>query len=100
MYCESSSMISPSCAPSIFIPASFCRTISLQSDIIDSCDAPDGVGKLLPAFSLSGQNLSALRGEAIEAAPALACLFDPAPVDPSAPFQAVEQGIERCDVEP
>src|ERR1700722_11756870 len=93
-------MISPSCAPSIFMPASFCRTMFFQSDIIDSCNAPDGVGELLPALALRRENLTALHGEAKEAAPSLACLLAPPPADPSTPFQAVEQGIERRDVKP
>jgi hypothetical protein len=44
--------------------------------------------------------LSSLRrmAETIKAAPTLASLFDPRPLDPAALFEAIEQRIERVEV--
>jgi hypothetical protein len=65
-----------------------------------SRDQADGFDKLFPVVALRGEHAAAFGGQAVEAPPALAGFLDPAPGDPSALLEAVEQGIERGDLEP
>src|SRR5262245_50797547 len=62
-------------------------------------DAVDGGNEVAPAAALGGEHFAALGGEAIEAAPALAGLLDPGAANPAALVEAVEERIERGDVE-
>ena len=55
--------------------------------------------ELLPGVALRGQHLAPLGRQLVIAAPALAGLLDPLPLDEPAPLQAVEQRVERGDVE-
>src|SRR4051794_26337072 len=55
--------------------------------------------ELAPALALGGQDVATGGGYAIEAAAPLARLLHPPPRDPAALLHAVEEGIERCDVE-
>ena len=53
----------------------------------------------IPGLALSRQHALTCRRQPIEAAPALARLLDPRPLDPAALFEAIEQRIERIEVE-
>ena len=61
--------------------------------------SPMASTKLFHVFRWRGEDPAPRRGQAVEAAAPLASLFDPSPLQPSALFQAIEQGIERGDVE-
>src|SRR5206468_2655858 len=67
--------------------------------MLDSGNLVDGGNKFAPAGALCGQDFSAIGGETIIAASALARFFDPTSPDPAALLQAIKQGIERSDVE-
>ena len=70
-----------------------------QSGMFASRDQPDGLDELVPGLALSRQHTLTCRRQPIEAAPALARLLDPRPLDPAALFEAIEQRIERVEVE-
>src|SRR5687767_1177697 len=59
----------------------------------------EGEHERFPAVALAREDAASFGGEAIAAAPALARPFDPAPEDPAALLELVEQGIERGDME-
>src|SRR5262245_38742355 len=76
-----------------------CRSTPFQSGMIDSRDEAHRLDECLPGLALADEDAAALGGEAVEAAPPLAGLLDPAAAQPAALLEAVEQGVERCDVE-
>src|SRR5438132_14209809 len=88
-------MISVSRAPSMRDPDRRTRTISRQSGIVDTRDAADGAGELLPASALRGQYFPARGGDAVVAAAALAGFFHPSALDQTARFEPVKQRVER-----
>src|SRR5579872_3077006 len=96
--CASSSTISASRSGASFKGATWRRMAFFQSGIFHPGDAMDGLDERLPAFALPGQDLTALGGQTVVAAAALALFFHPASLNPAALFQAVEQGIERSGV--
>jgi hypothetical protein len=51
-----------------------------------------------PGLFLLCEDTPSFGGDAVEAAAPLAGLFDPGGLDPSALFEAIEQGIEGIDV--
>jgi len=59
----------------------------------------DRLHKCLPTTALRGQNLLALGRQAVIAPAALAALFHPSPLNPSAFLQALEQWIEGGNTE-
>jgi hypothetical protein len=59
----------------------------------------DSLHKCLPAAALRSQNLLAGGCEAVITPASLAALFNPSALNPSALFEAIEQGIEGCDIE-
>src|SRR5215213_2587863 len=67
--------------------------------MFDTRNAADRGDELAPATALRRQDLFARGGQAVIAPPPLARLLDPAPLDPAALLQAVEQRVERGDVE-
>src|SRR4026209_2498135 len=64
-----------------------------------SRNQPYGLDELVPGLALSYQHPLTGGGEPIEAAPALTRLLDPRPFAPAAPFQAIEERIERVEME-
>src|SRR5689334_8981328 len=62
-------------------------------------DPVDGRHELLPALALRLERGAARGREAVEALAPLARFFHPAADDPAALFHAIEQGIERRDIE-
>src|SRR4026209_309035 len=79
--------------------ASRWRRSSFQSGIVHSRDEAHRVNESLPRLTLADENPPPLGGEAVEAAPAVAGLFDPAAAPPAGLLAAGEQGVERRDVE-
>src|SRR5690242_11571574 len=71
----------------------------MDSGIADPRDAVDGGDEVLPALALRLERRAASGREAVEASPALAGFLDPAPDDPAALLESIEQGIERRDME-
>src|SRR5262245_7469253 len=76
-----------------------CRRSPFQSGMIDSRDEAHRLDERFPGLALAGEDAPALGREAVEAAPPLAGLLDPAAAQPAALLEAVEQGVERRDVE-
>src|SRR5271169_824900 len=74
------------------------RTSSFQSCIAYLHDAIDGTGKGAPADALVGEGLAAACGGAIETAAAPSGGL-PCSLHPAAAFEAVQQRVERSDVE-
>src|SRR6185436_16026092 len=64
-----------------------------------SGDVLDGVDEFPPVVALRGEHAPPFGGEPVEAPPPLAGLLDPASRDPAALLEAVEEGIERGDLE-
>ncbi len=71
----------------------------MHSGMLDSRDPIDGQDKGLPVAALRRQNFLALRSQSVIAPPSLAGLFDPAPLNPAALFQPVQQRIKGCHIE-
>src|SRR5437870_13552234 len=67
--------------------------------MLESGDAIDSADELAPAVALLGEDGGASRRELVVAAAALARLLDPAPLNPAALLEAVEQRIQRRDAE-
>src|SRR5258708_521528 len=67
------------------------------SGILEARDAVDGEDEVLPAAALGGQHLAAERRELVVAAPALAGLLDPLPLDPAALLEAAGERVGRRD---
>src|SRR5689334_9530830 len=93
-------MISASRVGGRSVPARRFLISSLKSGILDSGDQADGFDELAPTFALRGENFPARRGEPVITAAALSWLLDPATADPAAFLEAIEQRIERRDIEP
>src|SRR6187431_1139087 len=72
---------------------------AFQSGMFGPRDLFDGIDEFAPVVTLRGEDLPALRREAIEPAPALTRLLDPPAGDPAALLEPVEEGIERRDLE-
>src|SRR5689334_22860456 len=70
-----------------------------QSGMFDTRDAVDRLDELPPAVALGGQHLFPFGRQAVVTAAALAGVLHPAALNPAALLQAVEQGVERGDVE-
>ena len=68
--------------------------------MLNSGDAVDRLDELDPAMALLRQHLFARRRKAIIAAATLPGFFNPPTADPVPFFQPIEQGVQRCDVEP
>src|SRR6185369_2743557 len=79
--------------------ASRARTAVRQSCIAFSGNSVDGGDELAPTRALGLERGTAGRGELVEAPAPLAGFLDPAADDPAAVLHAVEQRIERRDVE-
>jgi hypothetical protein len=62
--------------------------------MVDSGDEAHGVDERLPSIALAREDAAALRRQTIEAAPALAGLLHPSPLQPSSFFQPLEEWIE------
>src|SRR5262245_12917018 len=97
--CESSSMISFSRDDDRRSDARRGRMCGFQSGMFPSRDEAYGLDEVVPGSALSGQYALTGRCQAIEAAPSLARLLDPRPLDPAALLEAIEQRIERVEVE-
>src|SRR5215208_1701735 len=69
------------------------------SDMFGLQDAVDASHELAPGAALHVEPLLALGGDPVVAAAALAGLLDPAAEDPAALLEAVEQRVERGDLE-
>src|SRR5688572_31302573 len=65
----------------------------------DLGDLIECVDELAPHAPARAEHLAAARGQAIEAAPPLAGLFEPAPGHPALFLQLVQKGIERRRLE-
>src|ERR1700691_4185617 len=74
------------------------RTSSFQSCIAHLHDAIDGAGKGAPADALVGERFAAACGEPIKTAATPASRF-PRSRHPAAAFEAVQQRVERSDME-
>src|SRR5215217_3929547 len=70
-----------------------------QSGMFDPGDAADGFDELAPGVALRGEDFAPVGGQPVVAPAALAVALDPAPLNPPAPLKAVEQRVERGDVE-
>src|SRR5438552_49311 len=99
MCCDSSSTISASRAASSRRGSSRRRISALQSGMLHPRDAIDGRHELLPATAVREQQPFAFGGDAVIAAAPLPGLLDPAALDERAAFHAIEQRVERRDVE-
>src|SRR3954466_10151798 len=75
------------------------RTCSAQSGMFVFRDAPHSLYECGPRLLLLCKHTSAFSRDVVEAAAALVRPFDPGTLDPSTFFEAIEQGIERIDVE-
>ena len=64
-----------------------------------SSDAAHGLDECCPRLALLGQYAAPFPGHLVEPAAPLAGLLDPGALDPSALLEAIEQRIERIDVE-
>src|SRR5215207_8589941 len=104
----SSSTISASRGPSRPSGASRARTSRTHCDFPssgifrvgrDARHAVERVEELLPRVALRGQDPPPLGRQLVITAAALAGLLHPLPLDVAAPLQAVEQRVERGDVE-
>src|SRR6185436_16050926 len=62
-------------------------------------DLIERLDELAPDAAPRAEHLAAARGEAVETAPALAGLFDPAPGHPALFLELVQEGIERRRLE-
>src|SRR5688572_11578893 len=70
-----------------------------ESGMVDSGDEAHRVHERLPGMALPRQHTAALGGEAVEAPPPLAGLLDPLPLQPAPLLEAIQERIERRDVE-
>src|SRR5687767_12688528 len=71
------------------------RTSAAKSGMFASDHLADGADERVPAAALLGERLLALARDPVDAAPPFARLLGPAPFDPAALLQLVEQRIER-----
>src|SRR5690349_17781312 len=96
--CDGSSTISASRAGASRTPASRARISALQSGMFASGDTSHRFHEGLPRFLLTLEHAPPFRRDPVVAAPPLACLLDPRPLDPGPFLEPVQQGIERVDV--
>src|SRR3989442_3261440 len=75
------------------------HTSRAQSGMFDSRDAPHGLHECGPRLSLLCKHASPFSRDLVEPATPLGGLFDPGAPDPSTLLEAIEQRIERIDVE-
>src|SRR5262249_47027426 len=97
--CASSSMTSASRSGESPRPESFAEISDRQSRMLTSRDAAHRSDEALPGGSLIGEHSAALRRQPIEPSPAFAGAFDPPTLNPAAPFQAIQQRVQRGDLE-
>src|SRR4051794_33521088 len=75
------------------------RTRFLKSGMFDSRNAADGGHEFFPALLLRVEHLATLGRQAVVATAALFGFLDPFALDPALGFEAVQQRVERSDVE-
>src|SRR6516225_2653542 len=97
--CESSSAISASRVGARFNGASLRRISAFHSGIFSLRDPIDASNKFAPPSKLRSQNSPPLPREPIVPAAPLVGFFDPAPLYPAAPFEAVQERVERSHME-
>src|SRR5579871_584616 len=95
MWRASSSTTSASLAPVRFKARSRSRMAASQSGIFDSSNVADSRYKRAPGGAPIGENLPSRGQDAVEAAAALACLFDPIAMNPTAILQPVQKRVQR-----
>jgi hypothetical protein len=66
--------------------------------MINPSDQGHGLDEGAPGLALPGEHATALSCQTVEAAPPLACLLYPAPLQPAAFLEPVQQRIKRGDV--
>src|SRR5690348_16542904 len=87
-------MISASRAPRSPSPDSRSRTIAFQSGILDSRNAPYRFCELQPTLPLRRQHLASRRRQPIKTPPPLPGFLHPAALNPTTPFEPVQQRIQ------
>src|SRR5215471_6543630 len=92
-------MISASLAGSPWLAASRARISARQSRMAHLHDAADRADELLPALSLRIEDCDSFARDRVVSPASLPGALDPPTHDPPAFFHAVEQGIQRRDVE-
>src|SRR5688572_2817201 len=97
--CDSSSMISLSRGDERWSDAKRVRMCGFQSGMFASRHLSNRFNELIPGLPLSQQHTLTRGRQPIETAPALAGLLHPRALDPPALLEAVEQRIERIEVE-
>src|SRR5687768_5021397 len=97
--CESSSTMSASRVGDSLSDDSRRRTSSDQSGMLASGDESHGLDERLPGLQLRGEHPAPLGRHGVEPAAPLARLLDPAALDPATLLEAVEQRVQRVDVE-
>ena len=75
------------------------RQLVERSGLFASRDQSYGLDELVPGLALSRQHALTCRRQPIEPPSSLACLLDPRSLDPSAFLEAIEQRIERVEME-
>src|SRR5690349_20184410 len=75
------------------------RSAVVHSGMFSSGNSGDGLDKQLPRGALCREHAPAFRGQLVEPPAALAGLLHPGAENPAALFEAVQQGIERSDME-
>src|SRR5215510_4528307 len=91
------SLREPRSLPSAWAISCFQFRVSGITHLDDSLDRSH---KAVPALTLLGQHAPAVRRDAVIAPPALPRLLDPAPDDPAALFEPVQERVQRRDLEP
>src|SRR5688500_9145352 len=71
----------------------------VQLGMFDLRDRGDRADELLPRLFVLLEHAAAFGREVVEAPPPLAGLLDPAPLEPAALLEAIEQRVQRRDVE-
>jgi hypothetical protein len=66
--------------------------------MFESGDAVDSFDKLTPTIALGCEYLLPFGSQTVITTPALACLLDPTPLNPTASFESIEQWVEGSDV--
>src|SRR6476620_1437331 len=98
--CESSSTISASRTGDNRNSANRALISTLKSGMLNSGDQVDRFDELAPAGALLQQHIFARGRQAIVAAPALTCLFNPAAPNPVPFLQSIKQRVKGSDVKP
>src|SRR5688572_20744656 len=79
--------------------ASLARTSLCQSCMVGSRDPAHGLDERLPRLDLCAEHAATLGGDFVESAPPFAGLLDPGSLDPASFLEAIQQWIQRIDVE-